>query len=163
MESKVRNRILLVLFIGVLIGALDIAIAGPALPAICAALGVDDRALSWIFMIYVLFNLVGTPLMAKLSDTFGRRNLRPRKLPKSRRRNNQDPKGLQPFGSLFHLISILLRRLNQPTKVSFVALLPRLLVARSDLAPAVYSYKRVIDFSPKSSYTKSGIEETDSP
>jgi len=36
---------------------------------------VDDRAKSWIFTIYVLFNLIGTPLMAKLSDIFGRRSI----------------------------------------------------------------------------------------
>ncbi len=71
--ERARNRLLLVLFIGVLMGALDIAIVGPALPSIQAAFGVDDRALAWIFSVYVLFNLVGTPLMAKLSDAFGRR------------------------------------------------------------------------------------------
>jgi multidrug resistance protein len=54
-------------------GALDLAIIGPALPAIQADLGVDTRALAWIFNIYVLFQLVGAPLMAKLSDRFGRR------------------------------------------------------------------------------------------
>ncbi|MDQ7029790.1 MAG: MFS transporter [Ardenticatenia bacterium] len=64
---------LAVLFVGVLMGALDIAIVGPALPAIQAQFQVDDRALPWIFTIYVLFSLVGTPLMAKLSDLFGRR------------------------------------------------------------------------------------------
>jgi EmrB/QacA subfamily drug resistance transporter len=70
-----RNRLLGVLFIGVLMAALDIAIVGPALPAIRQSFGVDDRALTWIFTIYVLFNLIGTPLMAKLSDQFGRRSL----------------------------------------------------------------------------------------
>jgi multidrug resistance protein len=54
-------------------GALDLAIIGPALPAIQADLGIDTRALAWIFNIYVLFQLVGAPLMAKLSDRFGRR------------------------------------------------------------------------------------------
>lgn len=73
--TKARNRILLVLFTGVLMGALDIAIVGPALPAIRSFFGVDDRAAAWIFTIYVLFNLVGTPLMAKLSDLFGRRSI----------------------------------------------------------------------------------------
>lgn len=73
MESKQRNRILTVLFIGVLMGALDIAIVGPALPAIQAQFNLPERSLSWIFTMYVLFNLVGTPLMAKLSDLFGRR------------------------------------------------------------------------------------------
>lgn len=74
-DLQPRNRLLGVLFIGVLMAALDIAIVGPALPAIRQAFGVDDRAVTWIFTIYVLFNLIGTPLMAKLSDQFGRRSL----------------------------------------------------------------------------------------
>ncbi len=73
MDNKTRNRILLVLFIGVLMGALDIAIVGPALPAIKRSFDVDERTLAWIFTTYVLFNLVGVPLMARLSDLFGRR------------------------------------------------------------------------------------------
>jgi EmrB/QacA subfamily drug resistance transporter len=74
-DNRSRNRLLLVLFVGVLMGALDIAIVGPALPAIQAEFGVDDRALAWVFTIYVLANLVGTPLMAKLSDRAGRRSI----------------------------------------------------------------------------------------
>ena len=72
-DSKQRNKILTVLFIGVLMGALDIAIVGPALPAIQKQFGIDERAAAWIFAIYVLFNLVSTPLMAKLSDIMNRR------------------------------------------------------------------------------------------
>jgi len=75
MEDRKRNQILLVLFIGVLMGALDIAIVGPALPAIQKYYGIGERALAWMFSIYVLFNLVGTPLMAKLSDIYGRRDI----------------------------------------------------------------------------------------
>jgi EmrB/QacA subfamily drug resistance transporter len=75
MDDKKRNRLLMVLFIGVLMGALDIAIVGPALKIMREYFGVDDRAGAWIFTIYILFNLVGTPLMAKLSDRFGRRNV----------------------------------------------------------------------------------------
>lgn len=70
---KHTNRLLGLLFTGVLMGALDIAIVGPALPAIRESFGVDDRAAAWILSIYILFNLVGTPLMAKLSDSLGRR------------------------------------------------------------------------------------------
>lgn len=73
MDDRRRNRVLGVLFLGVLMGALDIAIIGPALPAIQAEFGLGPRQLPWIFAIYVLFQLVGTPLMAKLSDYFGRR------------------------------------------------------------------------------------------
>jgi EmrB/QacA subfamily drug resistance transporter len=70
-----RNKTLLLLFVGVLMAALDIAIIGPALPSIQAAFGVDARALTWVFSIYVLMNLVSTPLMAKLSDIYGRRSI----------------------------------------------------------------------------------------
>lgn len=73
MDTRQRNKILLVLFIGVLMGALDIAIVGPALPAIQNTFQVDTRQIAWVFSIYVLFNLIGTPFMAKLSDQFGRR------------------------------------------------------------------------------------------
>ncbi len=75
MNDKTRNKILLVLFLGVLMGALDIAIVAPALPSIQKYFGIGERILAWTFTIYVLFNLIGTPLMAKLSDKFGRRSI----------------------------------------------------------------------------------------
>ena len=75
MNDKTRNKILWVLFLGVLMGAMDIAIVAPALPSIQKYFGVGDRILAWTFTIYVLFNLIGTPLMAKLSDKFGRRSV----------------------------------------------------------------------------------------
>ncbi len=53
--------------------ALDIAIVGPALPAIREDFGVSDRAIAWVFSVFVLFNLVGLSLMARLADVFGRR------------------------------------------------------------------------------------------
>lgn len=72
-RSPSSGRVLAVLFTGVLMGALDIAIVGPALPAIQDEFAVGERALSWIFNVYILFNLIGAPLMAKLSDRLGRR------------------------------------------------------------------------------------------
>ena len=74
-EERTRNRILLVLFVGVLMAALDIAIVGPALPALREHFEIDARAASWMFVVYVLCNLVGTPFIAKLSDRLGRRTL----------------------------------------------------------------------------------------
>ncbi len=74
-DNKARNNILLVLFLGVLMGALDIAIVGPALPVIQKSFGADERSIAWIFTIYVLFNLISVPLMAKLSDAVGRRQI----------------------------------------------------------------------------------------
>lgn len=73
MDQKQRNRILLVLFFGVLMGALDIAILGPALPSIRKQFAVDERTLAWMFSSYVLMQLISTPWMAKLSDLYGRR------------------------------------------------------------------------------------------
>jgi EmrB/QacA subfamily drug resistance transporter len=75
MNHQKRNRLLGVLFVGVLMAALDIAIVGPALPTIRDYFGVDDRAVTWLFTVYVFFNLIGTPLMAKLSDVAGRRSI----------------------------------------------------------------------------------------
>ncbi len=73
LDNNKRNKILLVLFIGVLMGAIDIAIVGPALPAIKNYFNIDNRNLVWIYTIYVLFFMIGTPFMAKLSDRQGRR------------------------------------------------------------------------------------------
>lgn len=77
MEATTRplGRVLGVLFSGVLMAALDIAIVGPALPAIRDGFGVDDRAVAWIFTLFLLFDLIGTPLLATLSDLRGRRSI----------------------------------------------------------------------------------------
>lgn len=71
--DRARLSLLAVLFAGVFMGALDIAIVGPALPAIQGAFEVDSRALSWVFNTYILIGLLSAPLMAKLSDRYGRR------------------------------------------------------------------------------------------
>lgn len=73
MEATQVRRVMILLFVGVLMGALDLAIVGPALPAIQADFGMDTRQLAWLFNLYVLANLVSTPLLAKLSDRYGRR------------------------------------------------------------------------------------------
>ncbi|MBX3044461.1 MAG: MFS transporter [Candidatus Kapabacteria bacterium] len=74
MKSNLPNKKLLsLLFAGVLMGALDIAVIGPALPAIKFEYGIDIRQASWVFNIYLLMHLLSAPIMAKLSDTYGRR------------------------------------------------------------------------------------------
>lgn len=73
MHAQARQRILLLLFVGVLMGALDIAIVGPALPAIQSTFSLGERDVAWVFSIYVLFNLLGTPILAAFSDAVGRR------------------------------------------------------------------------------------------
>jgi EmrB/QacA subfamily drug resistance transporter len=70
-----ERKLLTTLLLGVFLGALDIAVLGPALPAIRAEFGVDQRSLAWLLNAYVLANLVGSPLLAMLSDRLGRRKV----------------------------------------------------------------------------------------
>ncbi|NNF04494.1 MAG: MFS transporter [Rhodothermales bacterium] len=74
-STKGSGRILAVLFLGVLMAAMDIAILGPALPAIQETFGLTERVVSWAFNAWVFANLVGVPIMSKLADIFGRRNV----------------------------------------------------------------------------------------
>lgn len=73
MEKHKNGKILFLLFTGVLMGALDISIVGPAIPSIEQSINVDHKSLAWIFSIYVLFNLIGVSLLSRLSDFYGRR------------------------------------------------------------------------------------------
>ena len=75
MTAARERATLAVLFVGVLLAALDIAIVGPALPAIQATFAVAPRWLPTVFSFYVLLYLVGTPLLAKRSDRHGRRRV----------------------------------------------------------------------------------------
>ena len=75
MEDKKTRWVLALLFLGVLMGALDISIVGPAIPAIEDSMQVDKQQISWVFSIYILANLTGISLMARLSDIYGRRNI----------------------------------------------------------------------------------------
>jgi len=75
MENKGTRGIMPLLFVGVLMGALDISIVGPAIPSIEKLLKISSQYSSWIFSIYVLFNLVGISLFARLSDKYGRRRI----------------------------------------------------------------------------------------
>lgn len=75
MAAARERTTLIVLFAGVLLAALDIAIVGPALPAIRGAFAVPPRWLPAVFSVYVLFYLIGTPLLAKRSDRHGRRRV----------------------------------------------------------------------------------------
>ncbi|MDP4164591.1 MAG: MFS transporter [Bacillota bacterium] len=75
MEKKEEDAILIVLFLGVLMGALDIAVIAPAFIKIQSAFNISMRHLVWIFSVYVLFNLISTPFMARLSDQFGRKRI----------------------------------------------------------------------------------------
>ena len=61
------------LFLGVLVTALDIAVLAPALRSIGEYFGVDERAAIWAFIIFSLFTQLGIPFTSRLSDLYGRR------------------------------------------------------------------------------------------
>jgi len=74
--SPLSTRALLtLLFVGVLMGAVDIAIIGPALPAIQAEFGMNNRELAVLFNAYVLWQIVSTQLLAKFADRVGARRV----------------------------------------------------------------------------------------
>jgi MFS family permease len=62
-----------VLFIGVFMAALDTAVIAPAIPALRETFGVDNREVSLVMIVFILFSLSSTALMANLSDRHGRR------------------------------------------------------------------------------------------
>lgn len=71
--NKSQTPILVVLFMGVLMAALDIAILGPSIPAIRETFQLSERQVSWVFSVWVLSNLVSVPIMSKMADRFGRK------------------------------------------------------------------------------------------
>lgn len=74
-DATPPKRLLGVLFLGTFLAALDIAVVGPALPALRQAFALDERAVAWTFTAFVLANLAGLPVMAALADRVGRRTV----------------------------------------------------------------------------------------
>lgn len=74
-DAAARKRLLTVLFVGVFMAAMDAAVVAPAIPALRAAFGVDNRQIGLITIVFSLGSLSGTALMASLSDRFGRRTV----------------------------------------------------------------------------------------
>jgi MFS family permease len=72
-DPQARRRILSVLFVGVFMAALDAAVIAPAVPALRAAFGIDNSQVGMVTIIFSLFTMSSTMLMAGLSDRFGRR------------------------------------------------------------------------------------------
>lgn len=75
LDAHQQRRILTVLFIGVFMSALDAAIVAPAVPALRAAFGVDNSQIGMLTIVFSLFTLSSTTLMASLGDRYGRRRV----------------------------------------------------------------------------------------
>lgn len=65
--------LLVTLGLGVFLGALDLSVLAPALPAIGREFGVTVNDLSWVFTLYLLVNVVSIAVMSTLADRYGRR------------------------------------------------------------------------------------------
>lgn len=65
--------LLLTLGLGVFLGALDLSVLSPALPALGTQFGVAIDGLSWVFTLYLLVNITGIAVMSTLADRYGRR------------------------------------------------------------------------------------------
>lgn len=67
--------ILLLFLIGVFMGSLDTGIIGPVLPSIEESFNLTSRESSWIFTLFVITFMIGSPVMAKFSDFYGRKKI----------------------------------------------------------------------------------------
>jgi MFS family permease len=65
--------LLLTLGLGVFLGALDLSVLAPALPALGKEFNIPTGDLSWVFTLYLLVNIVGIAVMSTLADRYGRR------------------------------------------------------------------------------------------
>lgn len=65
--------LLLTLGLGVFLGALDLSVLAPALPALGKEFSVATGDLSWVFTLYLLVNILGIAVMSTLADRYGRR------------------------------------------------------------------------------------------
>jgi MFS family permease len=72
-REPAARRLLTALFVGVFMSALDTAVIAPAIPALRAAFGVDNRQISLVTVIFILGSMPSTALMASLGDRHGRR------------------------------------------------------------------------------------------
>ena len=75
LDKKSRNLILLILLAGVFMGSLDTGIIGPVLPSIEQTYHLTSREASWIYTLFVITFMIGSPVMAKFSDFYGRKKI----------------------------------------------------------------------------------------
>jgi MFS family permease len=73
LDAQARRGVLTVLFIGVFMAALDAAVIAPAVPALKAAFAVGNSQIGMVTIVFSLFTLASTTLMASLGDRYGRR------------------------------------------------------------------------------------------
>ena len=71
--TRTQRLILITLAIGVFMGALDMSILSPAYLTLQKTFSVAANTITWVVTIYALVYVVCQPLIAKLSDLYGRK------------------------------------------------------------------------------------------
>jgi MFS family permease len=72
-DLRAALPLLLTLGLGVFLGALDLSVLAPALPALGQDFGAANGDLSWVFTLYLLMNVVSIAVMSTLADRYGRK------------------------------------------------------------------------------------------
>ena len=74
---QLTNRTLYIIFVlflvGLFISGLNAGFIGPVLPLIEKSLQINSRLSSWVYTSYLLFFVIGSPIMAKISQSLGRK------------------------------------------------------------------------------------------
>jgi len=72
-----NNKTLYIIFglflVGLFISGLNAGFIGPVLPLIEKTLQINSRLSSWVYTSYLLFFVIGSPIMAKIAQSFGRK------------------------------------------------------------------------------------------
>ena len=72
-STSAPGRLLPALFIGVFMAALDTSVIAPAIPALRASFGLDNREVALVMTVFSLCSLCSTAPLASLGDRHGRR------------------------------------------------------------------------------------------
>ncbi len=72
-DLRAALPLLLTLGLGVFLGALDLSVLAPALPALGHEFDAANGDLSWVFTLYLLMNVVSIAVMSTLADRYGRK------------------------------------------------------------------------------------------
>lgn len=72
-DLRAALPLLLTLGLGVFLGALDLSVLAPALPALGHEFDAANGDLSWVFTLYLLMNVVSIAIMSTLADRYGRK------------------------------------------------------------------------------------------
>jgi MFS family permease len=72
-DLRAALPLLLTLGLGVFLGALDLSVLAPALPALGREFDAANGDLSWVFTLYLLMTVVSIAVMSTLADRYGRK------------------------------------------------------------------------------------------